>query len=134
MVWGWKIYFNLGESFITKWLQNLLFVPFKIPLGWLIVRIEKSQLKTPGVLNGNLVFPEHVLWIWEILDVSMGSADSPQNFKFCVFVGEINRIKYRKCLCHRNIFTKILYYIKENVMKKYEQFFYVIEIFCIIVS
>jgi hypothetical protein len=43
------------------------------------------QIETDGVLNGHLVFPEHVRMNKKISNVLIISADSSQNFRFCEF-------------------------------------------------
>jgi hypothetical protein len=72
---NWILYeYKIFEytKFETKpWTQRYI-------LGW----IEGAQIKTPGVLNGHLVLPEHALWMLEILDESVMPADSSPNSRF----------------------------------------------------
>ncbi len=64
---------NLDFSFIDTYIYIL---------RWIVM----SQIETPGVLNGYLVFREHVMMnIKKISDVFIIPADSSQNFRFCEF-------------------------------------------------
>jgi hypothetical protein len=46
-----------------------------------------SQIETPGVLNGHLVFPEHVMMNKKNIGCIYHPRrpDSSQNFRFCKF-------------------------------------------------